>query len=300
MEWLRLHPYASAIGVAGVLFLFGAFIVSESGPVVPKTMQVVTWEGSGVATNPISYVPSVSGDQNSQSILQQVQSTAPYTYIAPAEQSNPVPAAQSGDSFDLNAFLKSLSGISGSASSNAPTSTSGDAGVTDAYAFIPSGFVATPSPSASRSPVQQSLYDYGNAVGSYIQAFESTHTDETAVLQAQSDDRTNAAKAAALEKLGNDLANVGTEMLAMNDVPPSIASAHQALAQSYIEIGGKLAQVPNAQGDSDFVTAIETYDTSVNLFVTHYVALAQLFGAYGVTFSQTDPGSVFSFNPAVL
>ena len=86
----------------------------------------------------------------------------------------------------------------------------------------------------------------------------------------------------------------------MDTVPSEALSAHQALAKSYQDLGANLALIPQAPRDSDFVQAIQTYDTSADVYTRNFVALASLFGAYGVTFAQGDPGSVFTFTPSSL
>ena len=300
MGWLYTHPYASAVVATLILLLSGAFIVERSAPVSSSAPRTIAWEGTGAAPSSISYGSSGADDyQNKQTIMQQVQSTAPYTYAFPAPITDSVSGTQTGGVFDFESFLKTLSGISGGAPS-AETPTSQGSSEVRAYSFIPSGLIAASTPSSARSPSQTVLYEYGNEVGSLIQSFDSLHLNKANVLRDQVEDRTDPAKAAALEGLGNDLSDLGKTMLAMESVPASFAAAHSALAKSYVEIGGNLAAVPKAQSDADFITAILKYNTSADTFIARYVALAQLFGAYGVTFSESDPGSVFSFTPMSL
>lgn len=294
MEWLRVHPYTLAVTAALLLLAAGVFVVGRSAP-ARSASQTMTWGGSGSATNPIF---SGSAAQSGQSIMQQVQNTAPYTYVLPLPISDAPEGTEPGTSFDFDAFLSMLSGSSASGKPAQTTSSSGSADIGSAYAFIPSGLISTSVPTPSRTPTQKALYEYGNEVGSSIQSFEAGHTNEAQVLKDQAEDRTDQGKAAALAKLGNDFSGLGKTLLATEVVPSGASFAHKALGQAYVEMGGKLAQVPAAQGDSAFLTAIGAYNASVEVFVTRYVALAQIFASYGVTFAESDPGSVFSFTPA--
>ena len=302
MEWIRKHPYISALCAAGVLLFFGVFIVEQQAA-TPSPSQPSSWSDTGAPLfNPISPAASAApatGTQNQQNITQQVQNAAPYTYIPPADvtvASTDV-GTNSGDSFDFNAFMASLSQTSAPAKP-APAST--NSSLNSAYSFIPSGLVSTTTPQNKRTKEQQDLYDYGNELGSYVQSFEQQNPGEAQTLTNQIQDRTDASKIAAVEALGQALQNVGASMSRMDTVPAQMGAMHTALAQSYIEIGTKLALVPQAQRDSDFVAAIQAYDTAADNFMKNYVAVAQLFSAYGVTFASDDPGSVFTFTPKTL
>jgi hypothetical protein len=84
----------------------------------------------------------------------------------------------------------------------------------------------------------------------------------------------------------------------METVPPAITSAHNKLAQSYIEIGKNLSLIPGAERDSDFIAAIQVYNASADTFTRNYIQIASLFGAHGVTFTSGDSGRVFTFSPS--
>ncbi len=110
------------------------------------------------------------------------------------------------------------------------------------------------------------------------------------------EDRTNPEKAAAVVAIGHGLEEMGNSVAAMETVPSAVASAHEALAKSYIEIGKNLALIPRAERDSDFIKAIQTYNASADTFTKNYIQLVSLFGAHGVTFTSSDAGRVFMFN----
>ena len=291
MDWLRAHSYLVAAFCALAVFSAGVFIVVKNTPVA-STTGLIAWSGSGTALNLGIPAQGTSGGDDRQSIMQQVQSGAPYSYVLPV-----FPAASqnaSSDSFDFDAFLSMLSG--GAQNSSADTPGSGSAEIGDAYAFIPSGLISTDVKGSARTKTQQVFFDYGNDIGSYIQSFELEHRNTPRILKDHAEDRADPAKSAALESLGNELASLGDAILAIGNVPQGALAAHKALGQSYEEIGGKLALVARAHSDADFVAAIQTYNAAADTFIKNYVALALLFSAYGVTFSSEDAGSVFTFN----
>ena len=293
MEWLRAHPYASAIGGAFVLLVVGIFIV-ERRATTPQQSQGAAWVGGDISyLNPQSYAPSGT-NASEATILEEVKSGPPYTYIPPKVATT---SAQAGaqDSFDFDSFAAML--LQGSASVSTAQGTG--APTLDPYAFIPQGFVSTTSVSI-RSGQEQALYDYGNEIGSYIQSFEEQHQNMVQVLKNQIEDRTSSEKAAPVLQLASALRGVGESLQNMDTVPTGMRGAHSALAESYIEIGTKLALVPKAERDADLIEAIQTYNAAADVFTKNYVALATLFGAYGVTFSPSDAGSVFMFSAVGL
>jgi len=298
MDWIRLHPYSSALAVAGALIVVGALIVGERTPVAPAP-AVISWAGTGG-----SLLQSQSGAPQSeapQTIAQQViQNPLPTSFTSPASvpapTPAPVPAGPSGP-FDYETLIAELTASTKNQSgAQASTSLSTNQALVEAYQFIPQGLVATINPSKkSLTPTQQALYDYGNDLGSSIQSFERENPDQAQVLKNQAEDRTDPGKAAALVALGRNLAAVGTEMENMSDVPPEVATLNTNLGQSYVSIGTKLQAIPNAQTDAQFIQAIEDYDSAADQFTRNYAALAEYFTVAGVTFSTTDTGSEFSF-----
>ena len=298
MEWLRLHPYVAGLGAAGVLIVGGVFVVVEKSPGAPAPSQTLAWGGAGAALNP-SYTPGTSGPQeNTVGIMQAVQSDAPYSYILPTPQPATTDGTDAtGVGFDFNAFISMLS-----AEKNPPAAGQSVGGnvVTDAYAFIPGGLISTSTQTAKRTKLQDSLYSYGNDVGSLIQSFEQEHGNESQILMDQAQDRSDTDKAAAVQALAAALSALGDSLLTMDNLPSQVSAAHQALGQSYKDIAAKLTLVPQAQSNADFIAAVESYDASANIFTQNYVALANLFPAYGVVFASGDPGSVFTFSPSGL
>ncbi|MDP2648276.1 MAG: hypothetical protein Q8P19_00020 [bacterium] len=298
MDWIRSHPYASGLSVAGLVFVVGVFVVGSSAPVSPVASRLTVWGGGGSAPSGAAYSAGQSGEQSSrETIMQQVQGGAPYTYIQPTIPASGASQESQTNAFDFDAFVALLSDTT---QPHGQTTDTGSVDISSSYEFVPRGLVATQADTSSRSPQQQALYDYGNEVGSFIQSFEARHSNEAQVLRDQAEDRTDPQKAAALTALADDLAGIGRSLERMDTPPAAAASAHDALSASYVEIGTKLALVPKAASDSDFVDAIQTYNASADKFIKNYVYLAQLFASYGVTFSALDSGSVFTFSPIGL
>lgn len=294
MEWIRTHPYASALAAAACFIIAIAFVVESRSP-LPLSQSTVTWSGG----TPVSAYQSGSVGQTSpQQIAQEViqngaQATLTLPPLATSTYSSFEPTSSS---FNYVALLAQLSG-NATVSAPAAGGNATNSAIVQAYQFIPAGLIATTAP--ARKPMtaaQQAIYDYGNEVGGEIQSFENLHTNEARILKDQAEDRSDPTKAAALVSLGQGFASVGTFLQGIQDVPTSAASLHSALAQSYLDIGAKLQLVGQAQGDAAFVQAVENYDAAANTFVHNYGALAQFFTEHGVVFQPQDGGSVFSFS----
>lgn len=299
MQWLRTHPYASALGAATLLVLVGAYIV-VSRAIQPLETGPTSWGGGAVPhLDPTSYPigenasNGAGAPQDAQTIMGRVQDGPPYTYLAPSFFQNASPNGEE-DTYDFDAFVAQLSAQGRSdpgGTQDASTSILG------AYSYIPRGLISTTIVHSARTPLQQELYDYGNDIGSTIESFEQQHLNTVQVLKGQVEDRANPEKAEAVVKIGRDFEEMGEVLAAMESVPSAMASTHKALAQSYIEIGRNLALVPGAERDSDFIKAIQTYNASADVFVKNYIQLVSLFGAHGVTFMSADAGRVFTFSP---
>jgi hypothetical protein len=299
MEWLRVHPYISAIVAVVVLIIAGGYLVASRAPVAPSGNSL-TWEG-GTPVAAYQQDETAAQSQTPQQIAQEViGSQAPATLslsLAPVSAAASSSFHPTSGSFDYEQLLAQLS--TPPAATPASGGNSANQAIAEAYQFIPTGLVATSAP--AKKPMaadQQALYGYGNEIGAEIQSFEALHPDEAEVLKDQAEDRTDPTKNAAVVSLGQGLASIGTYMQGMQDVPSDVTSQHNALAQSYLDIGAKLQLIPQAQSDAGFVQAVENYDTAANTFVKNYGAMAQYFSEQGVVFSPQDPGSVFSFTDA--
>lgn len=282
---MHTHPYLFALGSIATLLLIGALLVVRSAPASTGASSTIAWGGTGSVIGP-TLAPS-----DTSSTMTSVQKQPPYDYVLPtlSPASTDATDTQTSSGFDYSAFISSLSQENHPAS-QAQQTTDGS----DAYSFIPTGFISTETPT-KRTKTQQAIYDYGNSVGSLVQAFEQQHPAMQQQLTDQLQDRTDPTKAAAVARIGSDLAALGDALLAIDAVPTQMASAHEALASSYKEIGAKLSTVPHTQGDSAFLDAVNAYDAAADTFVHNYVSLAQLFVANGVSFTSADPGNVFTF-----
>ena len=291
MEWLRTHPYTSALCAAGVLTLIGAFVV-VSRATQPEGTRTTAWGGGAAPLlNPTSYAPTQNSPR-SDDVMGQVQDGPPYTYIAPSFSTSP--SSEEESSYDFAAFITKLTKES---SSKGQPEAPADDSLLSAYAYIPRGLISTTTSRSTRTALQQQLYDYGNDIGSTIESYEQQHSNTVQILKGQVEDRSSPEKAAAVVRIGRDLEEVGQSLAAMETVPSAISAAHDALAQSYREIGKKLALIPGAERDADFIAAIQMYNASADTFTKNYIQLVSLFGAHGVIFTSADAGRVFAFSP---
>ena len=282
---------AAVIGAA-ILIIVGALIVGKRAAVEPGTSSLRAWGGVGAnlldtSSRTLGQIPSDQGD-----LYTEVRSGPPF-YYAPSAQ---ISQTQSGgaEDLDLDELLATLS----HAPQNNPASNGSSA--VDAYAFIPAGFLSTSTAQTWRTPTQLALYNYGNEAASNMQSYEDLYRNAPQLMKNQFEDRQNPDKNAALLGLANSLAGVGNALLAMEDVPSQVLSAHEKLGASYRDMGEKLSRIPAAKYDQALVDAMLAYNASAETYTKNYIALATLFSAYGVTFKSDDPGSVFTFTNASL
>ncbi|HWO07735.1 MAG TPA: hypothetical protein VNM40_04120 [Candidatus Paceibacterota bacterium] len=167
--------------------------------------------------------------------------------------------------------------------------------VPSSYSFIPQGLVSVETP-RPRSAADQALFEYGNSLGSTLQAFADLHQNMPQILKDQAEDRTNSMKVAALKRLADDFSRLGDTIAAMDGIPSEAIGAHQALAAAYRDVGAQLAKVPDAQGDDAFLAAINTYNGSAENLSRRLVEIADIFGSRNVGFTTSDPGSIFIFS----
>jgi len=299
MDWIRNHPYATALTGACILVILGTWLIINRSN-TPAPTGVSAWIGNpGVSIVPSpATVPTNTGGIVVSSGNYGTQ-TLPYT--VPASTTVAIaPTSGSGTSFDFDAFLAELSNASTPKQVGSPSSTT--AIDSNAWTYIPSGLVSTSSGMQKRTPAQQALYVYGNEVGSYVQGYNNTHQDQVQIMKNALNDRQNTSKAQAVASIGIDMETVGEGITEISDAPSEALFQNTALANSYTDSGKKLVAVAAALPgrDTDLAKAIETYHTSIGTFVTNYVALANLFKAYGVTFAPSDAGSVFMFTSSNL
>ncbi len=159
--------------------------------------------------------------------MQQTGNSPPYNFTLPTPQTANPDTGEASSAFNYDALIAALSSPKGSSTSTATSGTGNpNAAITNVYAYIPSGLVSVQSP-ATRTKLQQSLYSYGNEVGSSIQSFEQQFPNESQVLMDQAQDRTDAGKAASVQTIAHALSALGDSLLAMESVPSQMTAAHQ-------------------------------------------------------------------------
>ena len=295
------HPYVVMLGAVVLLLISGGLLV-ENRSTVPRDSGVSAWSGGGVVptnTTVVQNQPSANLEVPGQ--ISYPLPTVPKTVRATISTSSVVSDVSANVS-DINTLLVLLSRSTSTTPANNIAISTSSPDVVDPWSFIPTGIISTSSNNSHRSALQQSLYQYGNQAGKFIQDYDGTHTNQTQELTDSINDRTNAAKSAAVAVIGHDLEAIGDGLNSLTAVPDVATQDNIALAAGYHEIGAKLVVVSQSGNlhDADIVAAIKTYDAAVDTFNKKYTNLALLFVAQGVTFSPSEPGSVFSFTPSGL
>lgn len=167
----------------------------------------------------------------------------------------------------------------------------------ETYAFIPSNLRTIETPK-TRTPAVSALFDYGNEVGTYVRGFEDIHQNMPQILRDHAEDRKNPDKIAAVRNMGIDLAQLGLDLLGLQQVPASVATSHKAYATSYRILGTNLTKIAESETDQEFLEAITAYNTSAEDVTKRFLFIVAIFDTNNVTFSTSDPGSMFMFNPS--
>ncbi|MBI4079999.1 hypothetical protein HY414_02120 [Candidatus Kaiserbacteria bacterium] len=290
MNWIRAHPYVATLVATLTVILVGTLVVLNRSGVQPQSTGLRAWGGVGSDLFDPTADVAPGAQTQPDNLYSQVQSGPPF-YYAPAAQQ--LPTASQEDDFDFNAFIATLADSS-KASVNIISGSP-----LDAYSFIPQGLISTSTPARRLSPTQQAIFDYGNEAGSYIQSYEERYRAAPQILKDQFEDREDPEKNAALLSLAGALEDIGFQLEGI-EAPSPVSAAHKKVAASYKELGQKLALVPNAKSDQAILDAILSYNAAAEVYVQNYVALATLIGAYGVSFSPEDAGSVFTFSNVSL
>lgn len=294
MHWLLNHPYTMLVVSTCVLLFIGFVVVQGRTPVSPNAPRTSSWGNVG-GIGPFNFEPAETSNQTEHpDLFRTVQNLPPFLYVPPAQ--NIDTHNTSRDTFDFEAFLAELSRPKKSSS----TSTNPGLSTEEIYSYIPSSIVVTIEPSSTRTESQEALFRYGNEAGQIIQLFEDRNRSMARVLKDQFEDPTNPEKNAALTGLGNALIAVGESLEQIESIPSQATSVHARLAQSYKAAGEKLALVPNATTDEEKIAAMLAYNAAAEDYVRSYIAMVRLFSLSNVTFSSSDPGSVFMFSATGL
>jgi hypothetical protein len=285
MTLISKHPYSFLFAGAGTVLVVIALFArnNQSAPAAGYGPYVSVSAGNTLVNPGMSNLDQAT-DVQQTTVTQNSSSTARYVPILITQTNKPTNATGPM-----------------TIPPTSPTPTSAEPNVSDqllkeVYSLIPSG-IAMPVIGKPRTPAQQALFEYGNKAGLVVLTFENAHVDMAQVLKEWLADRMNAGKIADAQAIARDMNTAGQSLAALPQVPPSAASANQALGRGYEDAGDKLLAVVSAGGsDAALADAMKTYNNSADSFTSAYIALADIFSLSGVTFSASDPGSAFQFS----
>lgn len=287
--WIHRHPYlATSLGIVGLLFLGGALVANRID--VDPAQSSGAWGGAGgaffgVIRNAVPTGPSASD------IVVRLQSPddayAAIPLYTPPEQGGAATGVD--DVASLLAQLVQRTPVL-PATSQEPTTP-------DSYSFIPQGLVSAEPTAKKFTAEQEKLRSYGNAVGTHVKGYEDTHAGSAQILKDHIEDRANPDKIRALKILGTDMQRLGNDLRDLPDVPADVAGMHRTYANAYFAAGANLMLIADTTTDEQFVDAVTKYNAVVEKLSIQFQLLVALFGTNEVTFSQSEPGSIFMFTP---
>jgi hypothetical protein len=287
--WIHRHPFlATTLGIIGLLFLGGALVVNRID--VNPASGSGAWGGAGGMFFGTIKNASPTGVNTSDVVVRLQSPDDAYAAVpiyTPSDQGD-TPAGVD-DVAELLAQLVQHIPVT-PASSQTPTTP-------DSYSFIPQGLVSTEPTTKKFTAEQEKLRSYGNAVGTHVKGYEDTHAGSAQILKDHIEDRTNPDKVRALKILGTDMQQLGNDLKDLPEVPADISGMHRTYANAYFAAGANLILIADTTTDEEFVDAITKYNAVVERLSTQFQLMVALFGTNEVTFSSSEPGSVFMFSP---
>lgn len=137
---------------------------------------------------------------------------------------------------------------------------------------------------------QSTLKNYGNTVGKSIQETVSTKLkSQNDTLIAFTKDTSKKESVLAIKNIYDSL----SADIAAIKAPVGFVDAQKKLADGYAAIGTGLEHLANAR-EGTLYSAMIVYNEHVERFASAFVSYALLFGAHGVTFTQDEPGGIFT------
>ena len=305
MQWLRARLLLVLLAIAGIIVLFASFLATREPQIKTGPASASNWSGEDIFAKPSSAFGAgtspidAAAQDDSQDFAPEGTDNRVFSYPYP----NPFSGASEQIAAQTGADIAEGSPPAQSASAEAEKTA--DTGINsffnNAYSLLPRGLISVSIPKPeTRTPEEQALYDYGNAVGANIKAFESAHKNNTALKNffpeqgGYSSGDSSAVNA--VIRLANDYSQLGKTIASIGSVPEGVQALHLALAKSYVEVGGGLAVIASTRAGGDIIPAILAYDNSAGIFIKNFVALAEFFSARGIKFSAGNPGSIFQFN----
>lgn len=216
--------------------------------------------------------------------------TNTYEILAPIDgvyaYENPSDVAALIDSIEPSAYIQT------------PNTDGSEITLDDIYGYLPQGLVSPPTDRTPRmTETQSALYDYANTVGSYIESyFDTWGTQQTTVMRQYFEDRTSAVKKATAYELADALENLSNDLSEVEQIPPALQKEHERLVSGYQALSNATRVIIDAEGDDAFLNAINASNAHADSFAKNYIAIVDILSTHTVTFTNTDPGRVFSFN----
>ena len=321
MQWIRSHRYAIALIATAVLAVVGGVIAKNDWSGIPAEPG----DAVNVSVAYPYYAPPENIELGPANVARRIQQNA---------MSDTGSSTQSfGFFFDRTPKPKYIPpiAVTPSPTMKTPVKEKGPAVTQDTslngqYLSFFRALSNILSPIDTRTPEQKVLFAYGNEIGSIIKNFEDTHGDTSKILKTFFDIRTDPSKAAGIpeiaakhaqltalsgdtnpsvsdasavagvQEVADEYAQLGARIASLQNIPPEAETPNTKLARGYADVAQGLSRLTKAENDQQLLEAVNAYNASADEFIRNYVTLVQLFSAYGVKFSASDAGAIFSFS----
>jgi len=143
--------------------------------------------------------------------------------------------------------------------------------------------------------IQDELKAYANTLAQALNTFISAEGDQSALLSAYIEARTDTVAQARLRGLTNAYQNLA-EKLSTIEAPLPLAQNHQNLSTGYERIGTYLWDITTAQTDGELYNKLIAYNAVAEDVARYHIVVITSLKAYGVTFAPGEPGNAFVFD----
>ncbi len=162
----------------------------------------------------------------------------------------------------------------------------------DIWEWIPKNIKRTNIRPEAEPPELVVIRSFGNAYGSTIKRFTATLGDQPKVMNSFMQGRGTEDNVTDMVSMGQKYIDI-TETLTNLQAPAGFESTALSLSNAYKAVGEATIDLSKSGDDTDTIERIYSYNTVVEDFAKSYLALVNLFGAYGVKFSKGEGGDIF-------
>jgi len=162
----------------------------------------------------------------------------------------------------------------------------------DIWSWVPIIKNTKQSKMAQESTEIAEMRAFGNSYGSTIKRFTLTLGDQPKVMNGFILGRGKSGNTKEIIELGQKYIEISKDLNKIS-TPKGFGSTVEALTKAYALVGESTINLSKASDDADTVKRVYSYNEVVEDFAHNYLAMVDLFGAYGIKFNKGEGGDIF-------